>query len=178
MKRPILICTALGALLFSGFVSSSAYAAEDRRHHRDSAERHQREHARNNDQHRRNDRQHRNDDHQRHVNNHRNERHHARNTHNNRHDRKSSQWYASKHHAYKKHKHKKQKHYDRHLGAKYFLGGLIVGSLAHPDHHVYSHSTHHGHRISYWMDSYGDCYRVEHRKRGKVYVEVPHYKCY
>jgi len=66
----------------------------------------------------------------------------------------------------------------------YFLGGLLLGSLgghfAYDNRHDYSYSRskRDGYwRDNYWRDRYGDCFRIEHRKRGKVYVQVPRYKC-
>jgi len=68
------------------------------------------------------------------------------------------------------------RHYrDRH--GEYFLGGLVLGSLGTHywnDHH-YRHNSHFDNY--YWRDRYGDCFRVEYRKRGKVYVQVPRRKC-
>ena len=65
---------------------------------------------------------------------------------------------------------------------KYFLGGLILGSLGTS---IYSNYDHHyrsgfsnGHRISYWRDRFGDCFRIEHRFRGDVYIQVPRHQCY
>lgn len=93
---------------------------------------------------------------------------------------------------------------DKH--AKYFAGGVILGTLVNEyrhqrssnygrdyrqgrghtytrqrrDYHHYSSSARRHFsrsRDSYRRDDCGDCYRVEYRSRGSVYVKVPSYKC-
>jgi hypothetical protein len=92
-------------------------------------------------------------------------------------------------HHYPKKKYYKDK---RRHHSDYFLGGLVLGSLgAHYLHDDYRRDYRHdyrydhrydnrsrGHRAHFWRDRFGDCYRVEYRKRGKVYVQVPRRKCY
>ncbi|WP_096087028.1 hypothetical protein [Agaribacterium haliotis] len=87
---------------------------------------------------------------------------------------------------YKKHSKKHQRrahkrHRADHFWAGYALGALTAdGYYASHNHHS-SHTHHRGKRhgaISYWRNAYGECYRVEHRARGKVYVPVPLAKCY
>lgn len=96
-------------------------------------------------------------------------------------DHRDHRYSNSRHRHYNWHHHKKytKRHKDRH--ADYFFGGLILGSLGsyyHGELRHYVDRYEYGHRVSYFQDRFGDCYRVEHRRKGKVYVEVPRYKCY
>jgi hypothetical protein len=64
-----------------------------------------------------------------------------------------------------------------------YLGNIIIRpgamSFYFGDHHYRRHfHRRHGRTISYWSNEWGDCYRVESRRRGDVFVEVPRYKCY
>lgn len=172
MKPSLLFCAGFCTLFFTAGALASGNDSKPRRDH---SERHQREFHRDNhhvdrhDRHRRAERP-SNRSHQNLARRHHNHHRHG---------------YYDRHHN-KRHYYKKKRHHHRDRHAEYFLGGLIIGSLghgAHQNHHYYNdypqrHGHRYGHRISFWMDSYGDCYRVEHRPRGKVYTEVPRYKCY
>jgi hypothetical protein len=54
----------------------------------------------------------------------------------------------------------------------YLLGGLVLGSLAYQL--TFDHA---GPNFDFWRDYDGNCYRVEYRRRGRVYVDVPRRSC-
>lgn len=168
MRHPLLSSLGLGALLIG--LSINTYASDRekpsfREHGDKRVERHHRS-----DRERSHDRRHSSDrryaDHGHRDKKYRDKKHR---------DKK----YRDKRHSYHSRDHHRRRHHDR---DKYFLGGLIVGSLGNSIYSThrrhYEHGSRHGHRVSYWRDRYGDCYRVEHRYRGKVYTEVPRYRCY
>ena len=72
--------------------------------------------------------------------------------------------------------HRRRGHRNSH--AAVFLGGLALGVLGGEYHH-HSGGHHEKHRrVSYWKNRYGECFRVEHRRHGNKYHEVPRYMCY
>lgn len=175
MKTPFLIIvTVFCACVFSA--SANAEHHKDRKHGADRAQHDQRNH-----------RNHRDDRKETHH------REHRRDTkHQSRHDRRQSHAHQNRHdrHRYDgrrsggKHGNKHNGHH-RDRSSDYFVGGLILGSLGHHNSNAYNSYHHHkrgefagGHRVSFWRDRHGQCFRVEHRRRGKLYVEVPRYKCY
>ena len=91
--------------------------------------------------------------------------------------------------------HDRGRHHRADRRGEYFVGGLILGSLAHgyythnsrheSRHYTYGDTVHsHRHhdyvaRTYYATGRHGQCYRVEERAYGdKVYVQVPKYRCY
>jgi len=54
----------------------------------------------------------------------------------------------------------------------FLLGGLALGSLAYQL--TFDHT---GPNFDFWRDYDGNCYRVEYRRKGRVYVDVPRRFC-
>lgn len=54
----------------------------------------------------------------------------------------------------------------------FLIGGLVLGSLAYQL--TFDHA---GANYDFWRDYDGNCYRVEYRRRGRVYVDVPRRFC-
>lgn len=105
------------------------------------------------------------------------------------HSRHSSKHHSAHHrgskhsrraHRYDHHK-RKHRHKRRHR-TEHFLGGVVVGALAHhaisghydscPDEY-HTHNT----RRYYWENRRGECFLVEEGRRGKVYKEVSWRQC-
>lgn len=73
-------------------------------------------------------------------------------------------------------------------GLGYLVGGLIIGGVLADRHHDQSHSNsrydsqHSGNTRGlqpvYWQDKYGDCFRLEQRNHGDVYVQVDDGDCH
>lgn len=168
----------ISALCCACLFSTAVYAGDhgDKRH---NADRQHREH-RNDRAHRQNHRQHNEFRHR-----YRDDRRHRDHAHRDRH-REHHRDRHREHHRHRDHRYHHKKHVYKHhrdRASDYFIGGLIVGSLGHygRDHgryHYVRDRYERGHRISFWRDRYGQCFRVEHRRHGKVYIEVPYYKCH
>ncbi len=98
-------------------------------------------------------------------------------------------YHEGRHHReHRRHHHhgKRHRHHHRDRSTEIFLGGLVLGSAAHHtfhgDHGICPDRRRHHRgqpwRHYYWSNRYGECFRIERRRRGDVYVEVPRHKCY
>lgn len=159
----------VAAIFCSALFSANVVASDrDKKHHADRGDRNHREYR---DQRHDRDSRHRREG---------IKRHHGHRDHDSRH-RHQRHDYGHRHHR----NNDKRRYSTRNRNSEYFIGGLILGSLGHSyyndryyNNHYYNSGSHRGFRVSYWRDRYGDCYRIEHRRHGKVYTEVPRYKCY
>ncbi len=143
-------------LIGSGLLFAAALADADTHDHRRAmkGEKHQRH-----DEHRRG---HRRERHQEH----RHDRHRDEHRHERRHDRRERVVHRHRRH-----------HRDA------FVGGLVLGGIAA---HAFTHNDYcptHGKRhrrrdVSFSVNRYGECFRVEHRRHRDVYVEVPRHRCF
>ena len=102
-------------------------------------------------------------------------REYRQNKHDNKHRNNKHDRHVIKHHI---HKHRDNRGHAYPLG--YFVGGAIVGSLL--THNAHNHqqravivpST----RISFWRDSYGECFRIEEHAGRESYIAVASRFCY
>ena len=65
-------------------------------------------------------------------------------------------------------------------GLGYLVGGVIIGSvLSNAYNNSRSDQTYSEQPAAdYWVDKYGDCFRLEQRQHGKVYVQTNRSECY
>ncbi len=83
-------------------------------------------------------------------------------------------------------RHEKRKRVVRRSGSHHrdaFVGGLVLGGIAvhaltHNDYCPTHGVRHHHQSTTFRSNRYGECFRVEHRRRGDVYVEVPRHQCF